>query len=154
MSDQSRGLFHSLASTGDAVLTPIAQLLTRLVFGQSFFLIGLGKLNDLAKTTESFENLGIPFAKAQAPMIAALECVGGILLLLGLGTRIFALLLGCTMVVATLTAHRAEVMHAFTFDTSFASISPLPFLVGLVWLVAKGPGRISADYVIVRRQRN
>lgn len=154
MSESNRGFFHSLASTGDAVLTPIAQLLTRLVFGQSFFLIGLGKLNNLPKVTESFESLGIPFAKAQAPMIAALECAGGIMLLLGLGTRIFALLLGCTMVVATLTAHRVEVMQGFTFDTSFTDIAPLPFLVGLLWLVAKGPGRISADYVIARRARD
>ncbi len=154
MSDSNRGLYHSLASTGDAVFTPVAQILTRLVFGQAFFLTGLGKLNNLPKITEYFESLGIPFAKAQAPMIAALECAGGILLLLGLGTRIFAALLACTMVVALMTAHRAEVMQGFTFDLSFADIAPLPFLVGLVWLIAKGPGILSADYVITRRKRD
>lgn len=151
MSDSPRGFLHSLASSADTFLTPVAQVLTRLVFGQAFLLTGWGKLHSLPKTTAFFESLGIPFANVQAPMISALEFVGGILLLAGLGTRIFAFLLSCTMVVALATADRADLIAGFTFDKSFADVAPLPFLVGLVWLIAKGPGMLSVDHLLAKR---
>jgi putative oxidoreductase len=151
MSSSHRGLYRSLALRADAWFTPLAQLLTRLVFGQAFLLTGLGKLRNLPGITKFFEDLGIPFASIQAPMISALEFGGGILLLLGLGTRVFAALLSCTLVVALATADRADLMAGFAFEKSFADVAPLPFLVGLVWLIAKGAGKLSVDHVLERR---
>src|SRR5262249_19022935 len=79
-------------------------LVMRLGVGCEFLLSGWGKLHRLDEITAYFEKLHIPAASIQAPFIATLEFVGGLLLMLGLGTRIFGFLLGCTMIVAMLTA--------------------------------------------------
>jgi len=147
MSSPSQGRFQSLYRLMDSVGTPLAQLAARIVFGQAFLLTGWGKLHDLEKITAFFESLGIPAANVQAPLVATVEFVGGILLLLGLGTRISALLLSGTMVVAVLTAH----MKDFAIDSSFADIAPLPFLVATLWLMAKGAGKLSVDHLLAVR---
>jgi putative oxidoreductase len=142
----------SLAYRVEAIVVPIAQLLTRIVFGQAFLLTGLGKLNDLPKVTQFFESLGVPAANVQAPMVAVIECAGGALLLLGLGTRIAAFLLTCVMVVALITAHPNELVDGLTGTMSFADVAPLPFLVGVLWLLALGAGKLSLDALIQRRR--
>ena len=134
-----------LVERGSAFLRPVAPLLARLCFGQAFVLAGWGKLNNLEKTTGFFESLGIPLASVQAPMIALLEFVGGILLLLGLGTRTVALLLSGTMVVAILTAHGTELLATLPFRDDVTGVKPVPFLVTLCWLMAHGGGRFSVD---------
>jgi len=129
---------------------PTALLLTRLVFGQAFLVTGWGKLGNLAGITKFFEELGIPLASVQAPMVATIEFVGGILLLLGLGTRYAVLLLTSTMLVALATAHRGDFGPAFTLGKSFADVTPLPFLVGLLFLFARGPGPFAADRLLAK----
>lgn len=136
---------RALVPTVERFVTPAAQLITRLVFGQSFVLTGLGKLQNLDRTTAFFADLGIPLPSLQAPMIGTLELVGGALLMLGLGTRISAALLTCTMLVALATAHLAQLPDALTFAESFDSIAPLPYLVATLWLLAKGAGSLSVD---------
>lgn len=153
MSSPFRSLLLSLPARLDARLAPVALLATRLVFGQSFLLTGLGKLRNLDDLVEFFRSLGIPFASVQAPMVASLEFVGGILLMLGLGTRAAAALLSSTMVVALLTADRASLLQAFTFGEGFANVAPVPFLVAMLWLIAKGPGPFAVDQLIARRWR-
>lgn len=146
-SQRLQSLYRPMAS----VCTSVGPLLARLVFGQAFLITGWGKLHNLDGVVKFFTDLGIPAADIQAPFIATLEFVGGILLLLGFGTRIVALLLSCTMVVALLTAHRGDFGPALTLDKSFADITPLPFLVGLMWLLASGAGKLSVDHVLARR---
>jgi putative oxidoreductase len=133
------------------LLVPFAPLLARLAFGQAFFITGLGKLGDLTSHIHRFEGWGIPFAGIQAPINAVLELVGGIMLMLGLGTRVFAFLLGCTMVVALLTADRGNLLGALPFSDTLANVAPVPFLVALVWLIAYGAGPISIDHFIARK---
>ena len=86
-----------------------APLLTRLVVGITFVYTGRGKLANLDRTTGFFSDLGIPFPAANALFISCLELVGGICLILGLGTRMVAALLSATMVVALLTADRETI---------------------------------------------
>jgi putative oxidoreductase len=132
----------------DSVCTPLAQLAARLVFGQAFLIAGLGKWGDIDKVVGFFEKLGIPAANVQAPFVATVELVGGILLILGLGTRISALLLACTMVVALLTAHIGDFGGTLTLDKGLDSIAPLPYLVAVLWLAAKGAGGLSLDRLL------
>ncbi|MEQ1736738.1 MAG: DoxX family protein, partial [Rhodoglobus sp.] len=73
-------------------------LVLRIVLGVTFTLAGWGKLHNLDKITAYFASLGIPAASIQAPMIATLELVGGLLLIAGLGTRVVSLLLMSTLV--------------------------------------------------------
>ncbi|MBL9077610.1 MAG: DoxX family protein [Planctomycetes bacterium] len=142
----------SLSHRIESLVTPLAQLVTRVVFGQAFLITGLSKLNGLDATTKGFTELGLPFAAVLAPMVAVLEFAGGILLFAGLGTRTVALLLTATMVVATGTAHGADLLESLTLTRSLATVPPLPFLVAAIWLLAKGPGAFSLDHALAHRK--
>jgi putative oxidoreductase len=132
---------------------PTALLLTRLVFGQAFAVTGWGKLHHLDDVRAFFTELGIPLAAVQAPMVATFELVGGILLLLGFGTRYAALLLVSTMLVALVTAHPADFGPAVQFAKSFADVTPMPFVVGLLWLITHGAGSVSVDARLAKAKR-
>lgn len=135
-----------------AVLAFLPPLLTRLVVGQAFFFTGRGKLQNPEGVVSFFTDLGIPFPAANAAFISRLEYYGGLLLVAGLLTRLVALLLGSTMVVALLTADRANFMGALlgTSEAGLTDIVPVVYLLFLVWLVAAGPGVASIDAVLKR----
>lgn len=143
------GLIRRLAGLGlkiTASLQFLAPLLTRLVLGIGFYYTGKGKLGNLEKITGFFTDLGIPFPHANAVFIATLEFVGGICLVLGLGTRVFAGLLSCTMIVALLTADKDALVQKFPSDVS--DVTSFTFLVFLIWLVLYGPGPLSIDRLL------
>ena len=135
--------YLGLKITGLAFLAP---LLTRLVVGVTFYFTGHGKLGGLDKLTGFFSDLGIPFPGANAVFIATLEFVGGICLILGLGTRIFSFLLSCTMVVALLTADKDTLIMKFPADLT--DVTSFTLLLFLIWLVLYGPGPVSVDYLL------
>src|SRR5260370_16411069 len=111
-----------------AALAFLAPLLTRLVLGFGFHATGHGKLQDLDKVTGFFTDLGIPFPGANAVFISSLEFVGGLCLIVGLGTRIFAGLLSCTMIVALLTPDKPTLIPKFPADvTDVTSFTFLAF---------------------------
>lgn len=127
----------------------LAPLLTRLVFGQAFFLTGRGKWMNFENTVTFFTGLGIPFPEANAAFIATLEMVGGLLLIIGLGTRIVSALLASTMVVALMTADKQAFLDGLGGDLS--GVTPVIFLLALTWLVLYGAGRLSLDHLAGRR---
>ena len=120
----------------------LAPLLTRLVIGQSFFFTGRGKLANFERTVSFFTDLGIPFPSANAGFVSTLEMVGGICLFVGFGTRIFAGLLSCSMIVALLTADKPAFLEKFPDVTDVTSAA---YLLFLIWLVFYGPGPVSID---------
>lgn len=124
----------------------LAPLLTRILIGWVFFESGWGKLHNLSGVTEYFQTLGIPFASVQAPFVSSVEFVGGLLLILGLLTRAAALPLMGTMVVAILTAKRADIS---SFG-DFAGLSETTLFLGLLWLFFYGAGSISIDHFLFR----
>jgi putative oxidoreductase len=114
-------------------LVPFAPLALRLAWGMIFIAHGAQKFMGLDHTTQFFTGLGILLPGIAAPLIALLEVVGGIALLLGLGTRIFALLLAVNMLVAILTAKLTlGLVGGFEFE--------LALLAGCITLALSGPG--------------
>ena len=73
-------------------------LLIRVGTGLVFFMHGVNKLMNMAAVTNMFVHLGLP--GWVAPAIAFLEVVGGLALVLGVFTRVAAVLLGIEMLVA------------------------------------------------------
>jgi putative oxidoreductase len=133
----------AIGLTITGALAFLAPLLTRLVMGQAFYLTGHGKLQNLDRTVSFFTDLGIPFPALNAAFVSTIEYVGGICLLLGLGTRIFSFLLSGSMMVALLTADKQTFIDKFPADIT--DIIPFVYLLFLVWLVLIGPGSISLD---------
>lgn len=127
-------------------------LLTRLVVGFAFYDSGGGKLKNMENTVSFFTDLGIPFPELNAAFVARLEYYGGMLLLLGVLTRVVALLLSSTMIVALMTADRETFVGALTRTTDIGLSDVAPFVLGafLAWLVVKGPGALSLDALLKR----
>lgn len=121
-------------------------LLVRLALGTVFATSGWGKLHNLEKVTQFFAELGIPAANLQAPFVAGVEFVGGILLLAGLMTRLTAIPLMATMVVAIVTAKMSEVGGI----VDFLSLVEFLYFAALFWLFTAGPGAVSADRFICK----
>lgn len=134
-----------------AALAFLAPLLARLVLGKAFYDTGSGKLANFDGTVGFFTELGIPFPELNAAFVSRLEFYGGILLILGLLTRFVSLGLISTMVVALMTADRANLLKAFAGgDVGIMDVTPIPFLVPLVWLAIFGPGPVSLDHLLVK----
>jgi len=144
----------SLGLRAAALVLVMAPILTRAVVGFGFYEAGKGKLENPERTAGFFQTLGIPMPEANAAFVSRLECYGGLLLMAGLVTRIVAALLSTTMIVALATAHRDEVVGLLTRASDAPGameIAPLPFLIGLVWLVGFGPGSFSLDRLLFHR---
>jgi uncharacterized membrane protein YphA (DoxX/SURF4 family) len=93
-------------------LTPLdglPPLLLRLFLAPIMLQAGWGKLTDLDSTAQWFGNpdwgLGMPFPYLMASLAGGTEFLGGILLVLGLATRLIAIPLIFTMIVAMTTVH-------------------------------------------------
>ena len=122
-------------------------LLMRIVWGWGFFLAGKGKLGDISKPIGFFKQLGIPMPVANAWLVACVECFGGLLLLLGFGSRVISLVLIINMTVAYLTADREAVTSLFhdADPAKFIAAAPFWFLTTSVLVFALGPGWFSID---------
>lgn len=121
--------------------------LARLTVGWVFLQSGWGKLHNLEGVTDFFVSLGIPAAHLQAPLVAGIEFGGGLLLLLGLGTRIVAVPLIGVMAVAIGTALWSDVEEL----SDLLSLAEFGYIVLLLGLVISGAGTLSADALLRRR---
>lgn len=129
-------------------------LLVRLDWGFQFWQSGMAHLNNMPAFVQFLENLNIPAPSLNAHFVAVLEAVGGILLALGLGSRIIALLLAGDMFVAFVTADREALTSLFSSDSDkFFNAAPHTFLAMALIVLAFGPGKISLDHLIVFLQK-
>jgi len=140
-----------LLTTLGGWLQPVLLLVIRGWWGWSFFLTGKGKLLNLDKTASFFADLGLPLPKLNAIMAGSTECFGGLLLLLGLGSRLVSVPLIFTMLVAYATADK-EALHAIFSDTDkFTGATPFLFLLACVIVFAFGPGKLSLDALLFKK---
>ena len=123
-------------------------LAVRLYWGWQFFQTGYGKLMHISKVIGFFTSLGIPLPAFNAYFVSWLECAGGILLILGLGSRIIALPLTIDMLVAYITADREALFSIFSDPGKFYASDAYTFLFASLLVLVFGPGKISIDYAI------
>ena len=138
-----RDRLHTLARR----LGPLGPTLARLTVGLVFIGTGWGKLHTLPDVTEYFTSLGIPMPGFNARLAAATEFFGGVLVLVGLCTRLAVLPMAFTMVIAILTAKRGDI-HGLTDLVGFEEWS---YLVLFLWLAVAGAGPLSLDRLIAPR---
>jgi len=136
-----------LATIGGAFQS-LLLLLIRLFWGWQFFLTGKGKLADLSRPTQYFARLHIPAPHLNAVLVGWTETVGGLLLLLGLGTRFITPIFILEMIVAYATSEKEAVHAIFSNPDKFLAADPFLFLFASVIVFAFGPGKISADAII------
>lgn len=128
-------------------LKPLALLLLRLGIGLIFIYHGYPKIFSHAhQTMEEFPRMGFP--SYFALVAGVIEFFGGWLLVLGLFTRIAALLLAGEMAIAILRVH---LPHGGIMAVSNYQF-PLALAVGAFALVAVGAGAISIDRAIFKNK--
>ena len=146
---------YGLATKIGTWLQPVFLLIIRLYWGWQFFMTGKGKLGDIGKVTNFFQSLGIPFPHLNAYLAGCTECFGGLILLVGLGSRVTTLPLIVTMIVAYITASPDAVKNIFSKPDDFVTADPFLFLLTAVIVFLFGPGPLSLDgligYVLKKR---
>jgi putative oxidoreductase len=128
-------------------------LFVRLYWGWQFAQTGWGKLHHLDKIASFFTSLNIPFPTLNAHLVSSFEFIGGILMILGLGTRPTGLLLTGNMLVAYWTADREALFSVFSDPGKFYVADPYTFLFASAMILIFGAGPFSVDTLLAKRCR-
>lgn len=146
-----RRLHDVLVRAGEG-FAPLLLLFIRAYWGWQYHVAGYGKWQDLSKPTAFFASLHIPAPHLNAIFVAMTEMVGGLLLILGIGTRFLVPIFIGEMLVAFITADRPAFLSIFSDPDKFTGAAPFLFLAAFLVLFAFGPGPLSLDRLIFRRQ--
>ena len=125
----------------------LALLLGRLAVGLLFLSTGWGKVHSIPKVTAFFAELHIPAPGLNAVVVAYSELICGSLLVIGLLTRLATIPLIVSMIVALLTAKRADIHGIF----DLVGAEEFTYLCLLVVLAAVGPGSAAVDHLLARK---
>ncbi|MFW6040089.1 MAG: DoxX family protein [Gemmatimonadota bacterium] len=150
-----------------ATEVPAATILIRLMVGAVFLSEGIQKfLFPEARGVGRFEGMGFPDPEFWASVVGVVEIVAGVLVLLGLLTRIGALLLAVDMVVAIVTTKipillgrdlgpfQVRDLDTYGFwSMAHEARTDWAMLLGSLFLLGVGAGVWSVDAAIRRRMR-
>jgi putative oxidoreductase len=142
-----------MQSTLQNRLNDVALLMLRGILAVVFMYHGSQKLfgwfggKGLADTATGMESIGIPLPIVGTILAASAEFFGGIVLLLGVGTRIAAVPMAFTMLVAIVAVHNKS------FSGRGGMEFALTLCVMLVALILTGPGRLTVARLIPRRSK-
>lgn len=145
----------------------VALLVLRLTGLGLAFGHGWGKVQGLAagdgRFIESVASLGFPAPAVFAWAAALSEFLGGLLVALGLGTRIAAIAAAATMVVAAFLRHKAHLHLLSWLGVSRASEDALKswgnpelalvYLAAFVTIALVGPGWLALETFVGDRKR-
>jgi len=151
---------------GPANVAPTATLLLRIMAGSVFLWEGILKFVFVNQGVGRFTKLGMPLPVLTAHFVGGLEIVGGVLLLLGLATRLVAIPFMIEMIVAILSTK-----ISLFLGTSPLPLPPAPPTIGIwavlhevrsewaqllvcAFLFRAGAGPISVDALLARDQRS
>ncbi|MFZ0477856.1 MAG: DoxX family protein [Terriglobales bacterium] len=150
--ENAAALYTFFERAMDSLQSPLL-LVVRLYWGWQFFQAGWGKLGNIQKVIGFFTSLGIPLPALNAYFVSGMECVGGVLLILGLFSRPIAALLAFDMIVAYVTADREALFSFFSDPGKFYDATPYTFLFASLLILVFGPGRVAVDALIASRKQ-
>jgi putative oxidoreductase len=134
---------------GSNQLQSFALLVVRLAWGWESYESGYGHLTHVKDTAAFFQSLGIPHPVLNVYISGYTEMIGGVLLMLGLGSRFISLPLIFNFIIAIVTASRDHVVKFFSEDPSnIVDDTAFPFLVTALIVLAFGPGWFSVDGIL------
>jgi putative oxidoreductase len=124
----------------------LAPLLMRIYFGYFWAETGWGKIHNLNAFAQRFVAWNVPYPHISAALSGYTEWIGGILLILGLFTRLASIPLMFNMFVAIVKVKIKEV----TGIDDFVEMDEALYMFVLFWLMMARPGRVSLDRLIWR----
>ena len=125
----------------------IGATILRVFLGITFFVHGLAKFQGgIANTAGFFESLGFPGFSAY--VVALIELIGGIALILGIGTRIVSILFVLILAVATV---KVKLTAGFLGNGQMAGYElELALLVISLYLAAINKSFLALDNLLFR----
>jgi len=130
-------------------LTDAALLVVRLIVGIIMLAHGWQKLTAIGPANFGQSLLapnGVPFPIFMGYLVTFTEVIGGILLIVGLLSRLAALSLTINLLIATLMVN----MHVGLLSSTggVGAELPLALIAGFLAILSAGPGRLSLDYLL------
>lgn len=125
-------------------------LCVRLYWGWQLEQTGWGHLRHLPKVTEYFASLNVPMPAQTAVFISCVEFFGSLFLILGLFSRLTALVLTVNMIMAYVFGDREALFSFFSDPDKFSAAAPYTFLIASLIILIFGPGKIAVDTLLAR----
>jgi putative oxidoreductase len=142
---------HPALSYADSIATSMQDtllLVGRVTIGVIFFFYGFNKIFG----SMAFSTRGWPAEWFFGPLGAWVELIGGLLLILGAGTRYAALLMLAFMIVATYSNHRYWTYPAAQQGGQQAHFfKNVAIFGGIVLVFVTGAGRYAIDAILRRK---
>ena len=133
------------------VSAPASVILVRLLVGWVFFSEGVQKfLFPAALGVGRFEKIGIPAPYFFAPFVGTVEIVCGLMVIMGLLTRLAAIPLLIDISVAIATTKIPMLGKAGFWGTMHEARTDLCMWLGCLFLIAVGSGHFSIDTTLQR----
>ena len=114
-------------------------LVGRLLLGVLFVMAGFSKVTDYAGTEAMMQGMGVP--PILAPLVILTELGGGLLIIIGLWTRLMAFLLAGFCIVTAFVGH----LHPDDPMQMAMLMKNLSIAGGFLVLMVSGAGSISLD---------
>jgi putative oxidoreductase len=130
-------------------LSEVALLVVRVIVGIIMLAHGWQKLTVIGPANFGqgvLAQSGVPLPIFMGYVVTCTEVIGGILLIVGLLSRLAALLLTINLVIATLMVN----MHVGLLSSTggVGAELPLALIAGFLAILSAGPGRLSLDYLL------
>jgi uncharacterized membrane protein YphA (DoxX/SURF4 family) len=130
---------------------PAAVILVRLLVGCVFLSEGIQKfLFPQALGVGRFVKIGIPWPEVSAPFVGLCETACGALLILGLATRLAAIVMTINISVAIATTKVPMLMHDGFWKAAHEARTDFCMFLGAIFLLIVGAGTWSPDFLIGR----
>lgn len=121
-------------------------ILIRLLVGCVFFSEGVQKfLFPAALGVGRFQKIGIPAPEFFAPFVGTVEIVCGLLLIIGLATRLASIPLLLDISIAIATTKMPMLVKAGFWATAHEARTDFCMFLGLIFLIVWGSGTVSLD---------
>lgn len=141
-------MLYRILKTDNAPTT----LLIRFMVGIVFFSEGIQKfLYPAIRGVGRFEKIGLPEPEFLGTFVGSFEILSGVLLLLGLFTRLAAIPTLIIMIVAISTTKIDILVNEGLWEMLHAARTDWSMLLGSIFLIIRGGGFASIDNLLTRK---
>jgi len=143
-------MFKKIISSNNSKTT----IIIRLMVGAVFLSEGIQKfLFPAIRGAGRFEKIGLPSPEFLGSFVGAFEIVCGVLILIGLFTRLASICTLIIMLVAIATTKSEVLVNDGFWVMMHGSRTDWAMLLGSLFLIIKGSGKFSVDWYIGNKKK-
>lgn len=124
------------------VIPSLPALITRLTVGFVFAFGAWSKFQNIDEVIAQFSQTGFPFVAPLTYLVCTIELLAGVLLMIGLFTRIIVVPLIIIEAIAAFTVKA----HLMTNLAAALNFTEFLYIWLFLWILVYGPGRFSVDH--------